>query len=118
MLARTGRPLSPSQQRRLSRLVGEVPRLCGIHEAWIVDAVARASYDEAIGRERSIASPAGLPVAPERGFPALPCRVPVRLRVGLTGPAGSRPWPAGSPRVAALGSLGRTSPPYCWLLRA
>jgi hypothetical protein len=51
-------------------LVGFVPQIPGsenFDEAQIVDAIARADYDQAVGQERTEAPPDGPPVAHEGG---------------------------------------------------
>ncbi len=51
-------------------LVGFVPKIPGsdqFDEAQIVDAIARADYDEPIGRERAEAPPPAAPLTPEGG---------------------------------------------------
>lgn len=51
-------------------LVGFVPQIPGsdaFDEAQIVDAIARADYDEPVGRELPEAPPPGPPLAPEGG---------------------------------------------------
>jgi len=52
-------------------LVGFVPEISGseaFDEAQIVDAIARADYDQPEGRERREAPPPGKPLAPEGGL--------------------------------------------------
>jgi hypothetical protein len=52
-------------------LVGFVPEILGsdtFDEAQIVDAIARADYDEPVGRERPEAPPPGPPLAREGGL--------------------------------------------------
>jgi hypothetical protein len=52
-------------------LVGFVPQIPGsdtFDEAQIVDAIARADYDQPVGYERDEAPPPGPPLAPEGGF--------------------------------------------------
>jgi len=52
-------------------LVGFVPKIPGseaFDEAQIVDAIARADYDEPVGRERPAAPPPGPPLAREGGL--------------------------------------------------
>ena len=52
-------------------LVGFVPEIPGsdtFDEAHIVDAIARADYDEPVGRERPEAPPPGAPLAREGGL--------------------------------------------------
>ncbi len=52
-------------------LVGFVPEIPGsdeFDEAQIVDAIARADYDEPVARERSEAPPPGPPLTPEGGL--------------------------------------------------
>ena len=51
-------------------LVGFVPQIPGsenFDEAQIVDAIARADYDQPVGSERAEAPPDGPPLAPEGG---------------------------------------------------
>ena len=51
-------------------LVGFVPQIPGsdaFDEAQIVDAIARADYDDPVGYERQEAPPPGPPLAPEGG---------------------------------------------------
>jgi len=51
-------------------LVGFVPQIPGsdaFDEAQIVDAIARADYDQPVGYERDEAPPPGAPLAPEGG---------------------------------------------------
>jgi hypothetical protein len=51
-------------------LVGFVPEIPGsdeFDEAQVVDAIARADYDEPVGRERAEAPPPEPPLAPEGG---------------------------------------------------
>jgi len=51
-------------------LVGFVPEIEGSEdftEEQVIDAIARADYDEPIGHERAEAPPAGEPLAPEGG---------------------------------------------------
>ena len=70
-------------------LVGFVPEIPGsdtFDEAQIVDAIARADYDEPVGRERPEAPPPGPPLAREGGrVPPLHRRLPLRLRIGSHG---------------------------------
>jgi hypothetical protein len=52
-------------------LVGFVPEIPGsdeFDEAQIVDAIARADYDEPVGQERAEAPPPGPPLTPEGGL--------------------------------------------------
>ena len=67
-------------------LVGFVPEIPGsdtFDEAQIVDAIARADYDEPVGRERPEAPPPGAPLAREGGlFRRFHRRLPLRLRIG------------------------------------
>src|ERR1700757_437172 len=52
-------------------LVGFVPQIPGsdtFDEAQIVDAIARAEYDQPVGHERAEAPPDGTPLAPDGGL--------------------------------------------------
>ncbi len=54
-------------------LVGFVPEIPGsetFDDAQVVDAIARADYDEPVGRERPEAPPPGTPLAPRAGCSA------------------------------------------------
>ena len=76
-------------------LVGFVPEIPGsgaFDDAQIVDAIARADYDQPEGRERPTAPPPGKPLARGgRAVPPLHGRLPGRLRIlSAPSPPGQR----------------------------
>ena len=91
-------------------LVGFIPEIPGstaFDEAQIVDAIARADYDEPVGRELPEAPPPSRPLMREGGlFRRFRERLPLRLRVGDPGADSAlptrrtdRPWSGAAPRA-------------------